>query len=352
MAANLTTVAISTRKVIRYGVLFVVIMIVARIFLGIGSNIYNSVVPSPTPKPTVRFGLLPAIPFPQQTQELPTLNINIETATGNLPKFPTQTKVYYMPPYATNLFSFDTAKNKATSLGFTENPLQLSETNYRFSSSDTPSTLELNIVTGAFSISYNLAANSTSITKLPPTPENAITIAKQILSTANSLPTDISKGESSYEFLRVEGNNLVQALSLSDANFIRVSLFRQKYNDLPAVTADPNKATIWFILSGSGDNRGKGVIAGQYRYFPIDDKKVETYPIKSASDALNELKSGGGYIANLGLNKDGNITIRDVSLAYYDSDTFEQFYQPVYVFKGDRNFVAYVPAVSSEYYGK
>lgn len=326
-------------------------MIVARIILGIGVNIYTAVVPKATPKPTVRFGPLPAIPFPKPNQDLPTLQITVQTATGGFPKFPTQANVYYMPPYATNLFSFDSAQKKAVALGFENSPLQLSDTLYRFSAKNAPSTLELNIVTGAFSISYNLAANPSPINQLPPTPDAAVSQAKQLLGASGSLPEDISKGESSFEFLKVEGQNLVQALSLSDANFVRVNLFRKKYNELSAVTADPNQATVWFIMGG-GNTGGKNVIAAQYRYYPIDEKKVETYPIKSPQEAVEELKNGKAYVANLGINKDGNVTVRDVSLAYFDSDIFMQFYQPVYVFKGDRNFTAYVPAVTSDFYGK
>ena len=351
MAANLTTVAISTRKVIRYGVLFVVLMIVARAIIGLGVKVYTAVVPKPTAPPTAKFGPLPALPFPSPTQELPALTINVETATGKLPKFATQAKVYYMPPYATTLFSFDNAQKEAKALGFAGSPLQLSDTLYRFTSTEVPATLELNIVTNAFSISYNLAANPAPLSQVAPTPNAAVQQAKQLLGSANSLPADISDGPTSSEFLRVEGQNLVRALSLSDSNFVRVNLFRHNYDDLPAVTADPNKATIWFIMSAA-TNRGKNVIAAQYRYYPIDEKKFETYPIKTAAQALEDLKNGKGYIASLGINKDGNVTIRDVSMGYFDSDNQMQFYQPVYVFKGDRDFVAYVPAVSDQFYGK
>lgn len=352
MAANLTIVAIQTRKVIRYGILFILLMIIARGLLGVGVNVYNSLVPKPTLPPTARFGPLPALPFPKPNQDLPALTVNLETATGALPKLHTQANVYYMPPYATTLFSFDNAQKRALSLGFEGQPLQLSETLYRYTSKSAPSTLEMNIVTNAFSISYNLDADPSPLSQIPVTPDAAATQMKQLLANAGILPDDIGTGNTTSEFLKVEGQNLVHAISLSEANFVRVNLFRKDYDKLPSVTADPNRGTIWFIVSGSGGDKSKSVIAGQYRYYPIDEKKVETYPIKTAQQALDELKTGKGYIANLGINQDGNITIRDVSLAYYDSETEMQFYQPVYVFKGDREFVAYVPAVTAQYYGK
>lgn len=351
MASNLTTVAISTRKVIRYGVLFIVLTIIARMTLGYGLELYRAVAPKPTPRPTARFGPLPALPFPKPNQDLPALTINVETPTGKLPVLQSQAKIYYMPPYSTNLASFDSSVEKAAKLGFSGEPLKISESLYRFTAKDLPSTLEINIVTGAFSISFNLAANSTPLTQVPPAPEVAASTAKQLLSAAATLPEDIKEGDSSHEFLKVEGQNLVRALSLSEANFVRVNLFRKKLDELPSVTADPNQGTIWFIVSGASE-QGKKVIAAQYRYFPIEEKKFETYPLKSISDALEELKAGGGHIANLGINKDGKVTIRSISLAYYDSEVAMDYYQPVYVFKGDRDFTAYVPAVSRDFYGK
>lgn len=350
MAANLTTVAIQTRKVIRYGVLFIILMILARTVLSIGVSVYKAVVPKPTLPPTAQFGPLPALPFPKPNQDLPTLNVNVETATGKIPVFATQANVYYMPPYATNLFSFDNAGRKAKAMGFDGQPLQLSETLYRYTSGATPSTLEMNIVTNAFSISYNLDADPSPLSQISLTADAASQQVKQLLASAGLLPEDIVSGSDTSDYLKVEGQNLVHAISLSEANFVKINLFRKTYNELPPVTADPNRGTIWFIVAGGDKN--KSIIAAQYRYYPIDEKRFESYPIKTTQQALDELKAGKGYIANLGVNQDGNVTIRNISLAYYDSEESMQFYEPVFVFKGDRDFVAYVPAVTAQYYGK
>jgi hypothetical protein len=56
------------------------------------------------------------------------------------------------------------------------------------------------------------------------------------------------------------------------------------------------------------------------------------------------LQQGGGFVAKLdeGIS---DVTVRNVFLAYYDPDTPQSYLQPVYVFTGDKNFAAYVPAV-------
>jgi hypothetical protein len=359
MAANLTSIAISTRRVVRYGIFFIIFMTVARGVLAVGLNIYNSVVPKPPPAPTVRFGKLQAISFPAPNQDLPQFTYTLETTTGSLPAFPTQVRVYLMPPYTSTLYSADDAKKNAAALGFAATPLELSPVLYRYASQKVPSVLEMNIVNGSFSVSYNLAADSSPLSGLPPAPEVAANQATELLTQSGTSVLDLT-GPTKHEFLKVEGQNLVRALSLSDSNLIRINLFRKDYETglvlepkkLPAVTLDPNRSNAWMILSGARD-RERQLVAAQVRHFKIDEKRFETYPIKTAATAFEELKTGKGYIANLGLNKDGNITIRKVYLAYFDPDNATSlYYQPVVVFEGDREFFAYVPAVTSTYYGE
>ena len=130
-------------------------------------------------------------------------------------------------------------------------------------------------------------------------------------------------------------------------------MYREPYgpqNDtLPSVTLDPDESNVWFMLTGGGTNQK--IIAGEYHHFPIDKEKQSTYPIKTAQQAWNDLQAGKGFIASLGENEDNTIKIRNVYLAYFDPAQYAQFYQPVAVFEGDNGFVAYVPAVTNEFYG-
>ena len=92
-------------------------------------------------------------------------------------------------------------------------------------------------------------------------------------------------------------------------------------------------------------------MAGENLYFPVDKAKFATYPLKSSSQAFEELKNSQAYIASIGQNLGGLVSIRKVYLAYYDAGFPVDFYQPIIVFEGDKNFMAYVPAVISDYYG-
>ncbi len=354
MALTLTSASITARKSIRYGIYFMVLFMIARMALQIGIRTYKQLVPAPPPPPTLGFNVLPKIAFSEVTQTYPQFEFKVETATGTFPEFPITMKVYAMPKQLPTLNSVDTATAKARSMGFATLPIKVTETLYRYVNATVPSSLEINLVTGVFSASYNLASDPTPLSVKPPTTQVAKDLATGILSNAQSLPADLT-GEPKYEFLKVEGEKLVTALSLSDANLVRVNLFRKTFEEnegkekYPSLPANPNQGNVWFIISGA-QKKEQQMIAAEFHYYPIDETRFETYPVKSAQQAFTELTEGKGYIANLGLNQEGKVTIRKVYLAYYDPDMPSQFYQPIVVFEGDRGFFAYVPAITSDWY--
>lgn len=347
--ASLTNISITSRKIIRYGIYFMVFLIVGRIFLNAGVKVFRTVFPAPTPAPTVKYGILSAIPFPKSSGDIK-LNYTLETAEGGLPtKLPTQAKVYFMPKTSANLLSLDMATSKAEALDFDSNMEQVSDTVYKFKSPDFPSTLQINIVSETFSISYDLASDNSPINLKPPIADVAISNFKSYLSGAGMLPDDLN-GATSHDFLKVSEGRLVSALSLSEANFIKINLFRKDYDGLPSMTANPNQANVWAIISGAS-NQGQNIIAAEYHYHPIDETEYSTYPIKTPETAFSELQNGQAYIANLGLNDNGGtLKIRRVYLAYFDPGESSEYFQPIYVFEGDNGFISYVPAVSADYY--
>lgn len=345
---NLTQTAIIARKFVRFGLIFAILLLFSRTIYLSSVNLYRKFFPKPPPPPTLIFGKLPALPFPQKT-DLPKFEFKAETATGKLPQLAPQANVYFMPRLSANFLSLDIAKERASNLGFDSEPQEISKTLYKFQSTKSPSSIEINIVTGVFSISYDLAADPSQTNLRPPAPEVAAATVRSYLSGADLLPKDLT-GEIKHEFLTIEGQKLKPAISLSESNLVKINFFRKNYNDLPSFTSDPNESNVWFILGGKEKN-GK-IIAGQFHHLPIDQTQSGTYPIKTAEKAFNDLITSKGYIANPGLNSDAKVTIRKIYLGFYDPGVPVEFYQPIIVFEGDRGFIAYVPAVTEEYYGK
>lgn len=349
MSSQLTSVAIKTRKTVRWGIYFIIGFLVLRFAFNMAVNLKKTFFPEPPPPPTVGFDVLPAIEFPRKDQDLPELKYAIETPTGTLPQFPDQLKVYYMPRSLPTLNSVDQSRTIATKLGFNPTAEELSETVYRYAHQNKPSNLTMNIIWQTFSITYNLAADASPLNSPPPTAAEAVSVARGYLEQAGILYEPLKNGVSTHEFLRVESQKLVSAISLSEADLTKINLYRQDFGTeqepIPNVTSDPNESNVWFILSGNEE-----IIAAEYHYYKVDRENYHTYPLKTAEKALEDLQNGKGYIANLGTNPEGNIVIRDIYLAYYDPDLPSQFYQPVIVFEGDGGFAAYVPAVTDLYY--
>lgn len=350
-AVTLTKASVTSRRVIRYGFILIIAIILARLTFLSGVNLYERFFPDPPPKPTVNFGKLPKLPF-GEVNSAEGLSYTLETVDATLPSFPDQVNVYLMPKPQSSIRALDRAKNIAEELGFSREGRELVETVYVFSKGNQPSTLSMNIVTGIFSISYDVNSNPQLFTTIPPTPDSAVDTLKRLLSRAELLK-DLGEGAPyTTQLLRIESGELEDAVSLSEANLIKVNLFRRDYgpegNKIPSVTPDPSQANVWFLLGGVG----APIIAGEYHYFPIDSSKNSTYPIKTSQEAWEDLKNGEGFIASPGTSGEENITIRNVYMAYYDPGQYVEFYQPVIVFEGEDDFVAYVPAVTDEYYGK
>lgn len=350
MAATLTQTSIIARKVIRFGIYALIFIIVARFTIGLGSRIYRNFFPEPPPPPTVKYGKLPNLPFPENAPTVGNITYSLETPDGELPEFDEQAKVYSMPKIPPTIQSLDFAKQKATSLGFSDQGRELVETVFIFPNSSAPSTITMNIVSGIFSISYDLRANPSAIESVPPSPETVTSQVRSFLARADLLSDDLS-GPVTHDFIRIQEGRFVPALSLSDADLIKVNLFRKSFDDLPTVTDTPGEANVWFMISGAKD-RANQIIAAEYHYYPIDEENFSTYPIISSQKAWEELNSQNAHVMRFDSSEVKNIKIRSVYLAYYDTGQYAAYFQPVVVFEGDNDFVAYVPAINEQYYGK
>jgi hypothetical protein len=347
---TLTKASVSARKGIRYTLFAIILLIIGRFALAGGLKFYKSLLPEPKPKATSRFGALPLLPFEDKYSDIEKLNYKLETVDGKLPQIPEVIEVYFMPRPLSSIVALDNAKSIARKLDFNPNGRELVETVYLFSKDNLPSTMSMNIVSGAFSISYDVNSDPFVFDGLPPTAPTATSTIKKFLASANLLK-DL-EGNVSHKFLRVEGGELVPAVSLSEANVTEINLHRSVYgaNEISAATSDPKKSNVWFLLSTK--SRNPVIIAGEYHYFPIDPDTFSTYDIKTSQLAWEELLEGKAVIASVDSTEGTEISVREIYLSYYDAGQYTEFYQPIFVFEGDNDFIAYLPAITDEFYGR
>jgi len=348
--ATLTETAYWTRKLLKFGVIALVAFIILKNTFKIGKNIWRQLHPPPPPPPTVSFGKLPKLIFPEENLPLEKTKISfkLETIQGGLPKLPEIGKVYFRPVKPPNLLASDRAISLAQKIGFSDQPEKKDETTYRWITKNF-TVLEMDINNLNFHLTYDFKNDQeVLVSKNLPNNQQAAQEAKNFLVGNELLPEDLANGTAEFEYLHFDGNQLIPVASYSEAEFIRVNLFRANLDELRIFPPNPKKSLIFFLFSGSR-SPGKRIIEISYIYFPVEKEIFGTYPLKPVTQAWNELQQGQGYIANLGQNENGQIIVRKVYLGYYDSEAPQNYLQPIYVFEGDRNFFAYVPAVDPKW---
>lgn len=349
--ASLTETAYYSRKIIKYGSVTIVALLIMRSIVISAGAYWRKMHPPPQAAPTVAFGKLPKINFPTRSG-LPTISLRTETIEGTFPKLADRIKVYFMPGVSPNLLAIDNAKSFANKLGFSGEPEIINQFTLKYYSENNPKTIvEINSLTKNFTLTYNWKEDVNIINQGNPLPENqAIASAKNLLDGYEVLSDDLVKGEQKVNYLKYNQGNLETTAFFSEANFARVDFYKENLEDIKLLPPNPKVGNVSVTLSASSNSRdSKEVIDIKYINYPVSLTKTATYPLKDVNQAWSQLAEGKGFIANLGNNPDGKIVVRRSFLAYYDSDEPQDFLQPIIVFEGDREFFAYVPAVSDDW---
>jgi hypothetical protein len=138
----------------------------------------------------------------------------------------------------------------------------------------------------------------------------------------------------------MQGTNLITAQNLGSAKYARVSLAQKDVDSLPIVYDNPNDSQIKFVVSYPGSSFQ--ILEGEFYNHEPDLTKSSDYPVKSATAALEDLKSGNAYMINP--QNLTNVDITNVELKYYLNRESSEYLLPIIVFTGI-NFTAYVEAI-------
>jgi len=345
--ATLTETAYQTRKAINWAILAVISYIILRILWGVFFSIFLMIFPPKAPPPNHAFGTLPAVQFPTPSASPSgTLTFQLETIEGTVPKASESATVFFMPKAAPNLLALTKATEFARRLEFNGEPIQETKYIYRYEDQEVPlRKLRYDIVSKNFILRYVYEKDMGLFTERNiPLADIAKTEAKNILQTYGLYEDDMRNGTNMVQFLKLTGDSLTPTTSHSQADAVRVDFFRTAVFGTPVVTPYPNEGPISFVFSGS-NNIKKRVLQFAYTFWPIDYQTTATYELKPSSVAWTELQNGQGYIVRYP-KKSMVATIRKVSLAYYDSLEPQTYLQPIFVFEGDDDFLAYVQAVA------
>lgn len=341
---SLTTVAAWSRAAIKFGAIGIVVFMFGRVALNATIAFIASLTPPKPIPPTFGFGPLPDMLLPPSVAQVDTYTL--ETRTGALPAAPRLLPVYMMPKTTIGVFSLENARKLAAGLGFVFPEERISTINYRWKRTNPlPAVLDVDIVNRHFTIKTDWASDPAFLAQVrTPTERAAEDIAKSSLDAAGVMDSDIATGAGKITYLKARGSGYEKAPSLSEAEFLQYDLKRaQILNTYPILRADPTKGNARMIISSSGQSTNV-ILDAEFIRFPIVYDQPETYPLITSSEAWQRLSNGNGYVASFrpGIKK---AVVREMYLAYYDSDEPQAYLQPIFVFTGDDDFVGYVPAV-------
>lgn len=346
---NLTNVNYIGRLFVKYGLAFLVFLMVGRVLLNAFVTYWKATHPEPPPAPTVGFGILPNLTFPPQTEEEKPQSYSLEMAYG-IQEINDRAKVLLITKSTANLLADEKVKELAATYGFIFTPEVISDQNYRFTkNSPLDMSFEISAVDFTFSLKSNFLSRPDLLTSGGKLPEEfeAVEQVKKFVASADLLGSDMATASGKVTFLKSIGGELKSAYSLSEADFLQVDINRNPIDQVYKVyTSDGDKGIISAKLTAAfGSNNA--VVEMDYFYRQVDYLNFETYPLRTAKSAWNLVQSGDAYVINgKGLKQ---AVVREVELAYYDSFDEQKYLQPIYVFKGDNNFMAFVPAVSASY---
>lgn len=336
------------RQAVKVVAILFVVMIVGRFAVQSFVAFWKAMNPPTPPPPTVGFGMLPAMRFPEKPEaELPT-SYSLQLPRGTFPSYGDRAKVFFMPSTSLGLLSDQNAREFAAKYGFVFEPTILTTRLYRWQrSSPLETTLQLDIQTYQMRLTTNyLNRSDLLIGSVVPESLRAEQIVKSFVNTGGIGDQSIATNSAETTYLRLQGTQLVEALSYSDADYVRVALNRYPVDGFYEMYTPDGTGIIEAVVAGglSGNN---AVVDFVSNFKPVDNSVVHTYPIRTAAQAWSILQAGEGYVARH--SSSGEAVIRSVALGYYDDFEPQTYLQPIYVFIGDDDFLGYVPAIDPRF---
>lgn len=336
---SLANVTKEARLSLKIGGAVIALVIILFIVIKGGGFVASVLFPKPPAPPQEGFGELPSIAFPQSTNTIPEFRVN--TVSGVLPGFAPTIPVYKLKENAPTITALQTAKIKAGSLGYTQNQQEISSNVYRWSKDGENNSLLYNIVSFDFSVNSDYLNNPNLTIGDLSSSQNLTNAAFGFIDALGADRLDIDSSKSIISYYALANGQLTPTDSPTSASVARIYFIQNQVNQLSIYYPTTNPSTLFFTLSGP---QSENVVEANYNHFAPDLAQFSTYPLKTADEALADLKNGKGYIVRP--TTASTVDITDVTLGYYLSDNPTQKYlMPIIVFTGANNFQAYVSGV-------
>lgn len=339
---SLTETAAFSKKASVWVVVGTGVIIFLLIFLGIGKRVKNALFPGAPLPPTVAFGKLPRADLSEGIKPRAGIVYNLETITGDFPLLAREAKVFGVRKPEPAFGTLDTIKRKLANEGFVSEPVEVASGILKFGDSAREDrTITVDIGRDDFLLESDYYANAQILASRPKSVEEAVDRAGGFLAALGIDLVDFDKSKITTKFMRIDGSVLSEATSLSGTNLIQVVYNREDLDGVPVIWPQVDQPKFYALVSA------QQVVEAKVEALPIQKFKFATYPLKGPAAAFEDLKKGAGAFDKPLTTSE--VAIIDVSLGYVESVKNEEFLQPVYIFRGVDNFIAYVPAMDEKW---
>lgn len=269
------------------------------------------------------------------------------TATGSA-------RIFFIPKPQTGLGYNRTVAFMGKAAGFdveAEN-YKLNDITATYENSDQK--LDIDIRTGNFTyLSHFKSKNELFDNSIIPDESKILQAAQAFLSQMNRYPNAFTEGTYNviYQNYNPGTDTFTEVMTVEEANVVEVDFFPPDIDGFPLVVPkyyNSQNYVVMVFANRSGVPEGK-IIKAQVKYYDRNLTEGAAYPVKTGDEAWKEFTDGKGHIVSAGPNSGTKIAIKEMFLGYYDPEEYQEFLQPVYVFLGDNDFAAYVPAIPAAY---
>ncbi|MFC1756300.1 hypothetical protein ACFLZK_02830 [Patescibacteria group bacterium] len=370
---TLTGASKLARKWVLFIILAIVIYYIILLILFPGAKaIIKAIIPEKDP-PNTAFGALPALEFTiKHTKGDFDPKYILDTQDGRIPTgYPKKVKVY---PVRTAPPSFEKGKNAintAAELGFSNDDLvtSLKEPVYKWKKIVSDGILEIDTNTESLLLYTPLSGKSGLFPRGSLTEERAKEYAKTMFSKIDRFEDQLYiEGKQKVNLGQFSGTVLKKASSIGDAQVARVDFFRS-IEEYPILGPDPQVGLIYtFLRKPQRDDIFYNFPIMRSYLTQIDQKTEATYPLINVATAWDFVSENKGAVVSILPESISplvpytpvrveEVFINSIYLAYYDSDSEQDYLQPVYVFEGKYTTSGtqggsihfYYPAISPEF---
>lgn len=301
-----------------------------------------------------------SLPFPSFEGALAPeqYRFTLDTIDGNYPNTTASANVYFIPEPKSTLAYLTKIDSLAQSFDFDTSiykPQTLNEQWVKYE--DESRILEANIKNYHFKYYYKSVPELQEI--IEATPEAKFTLlerefietARMALSNRGAYPAHLAAGTTNtvYQRYDLSQKDFIAIKSGEFPQAVRIDFFRQD-ETLDILTPKYFDSQNYIILAPL--NRYPQIVAAQYASFEKLASEPGTYPLITSKEAFKKLTQGEATTITVDPDATSRIKIKNIFLGYYDPESYQPYLQPVFVFLGDHNFVAYLPAIKAEYLTK